>query len=145
LDALFQTLEQARAAASALTAARGAGRLEYRPWLLPRALSGEMLVAERPASANAPALTETTFAFAVPGPGQCELRLLESPPRASARLLAERPDDAADLLRALRDEGWPGAGVRLFAPATLPVPARAGVLAPLLRAAGARPRLSRRV
>ncbi|WP_028586801.1 hypothetical protein [Desulfocurvus vexinensis] len=146
LDALFQTLEQARAAASALTAARGAGSLEYRPWLLPWALSGEMLVAARPAAAGAAALVETTFAFAVPGPGQCELRLLESPPRASARLLAEHPDRARDVLRAMQDAGWPGPGARLFAPAPLPAAARAGVLAPLLCAASlARPRLSRRV
>lgn len=145
LEALFRTLEQARAAASALTAARGAGSLEYRPWLMPRALSGEMLVAGRPARPGGEAVTETTFSFAVPGPGQCELRLLESATRASARLLAEHPDKAAELLLALRAGGWPGERVRLFAPAPLPAPARAGALAALLRAAGARPRLSRRV
>jgi len=146
LGALFQTLEQARAATSALTSARGAGSLEYRPWLLPWALSGEMLIAARPASAGAAALVETAFAFTVPGPGQCELRLIESPPRASARLLAEHPDRARDVLRAMQDAGWPGPEVRFFDPAPLPAAARAGVLAPLLRADPlARPRLSRMV
>lgn len=137
LAAAWKALETTREAASALTAARGAGRLDYRPWLLPGARSGEMLFRERPRVSPPPGepatLAESAFSFSYPRAGQCEVLLWTSGSRASARLHVEHPEAADALVTALSTLAFPGLDAE-FTPTPLPLSARAGLLAPLLSA-----------
>jgi len=142
----FTALNAARKVVCAYTLARGTGRLEYRPWLLPEALSMEMLVRSSLDTGSATGLTETALSCNLPGAGQCELRFVQRPPRVSARLLVEHTEAAAAAMEILTRSGFPAPSVQLFDPAPLSPAFRAGVLAPLLACGpGARPRFSRQV
>lgn len=145
----FGQVMQACKAINALLSARGAGRLDYQPWLLPEALSGELIEVSRPRSdpapGQSPTLVETGFSFTLPPHGQCEMRLLVSPPAATVRLFLERPGLGSAFETLLRSFLFVGQAVEFFSPANLPPEARAGILAPQLSIGQARPRFARRV
>lgn len=143
--ALWHELSTARTNASTILIQRGIGVLEYAPWLLPEALSGELLIVEH-TSKSGTATLETAFSFMVPGIGQCELKLLETAPTAGARLYLEHPDNAKAAESLLRARMLAHLDVDFHGTSPLPIASRAGVLAPLLTAGpSAPPRFSRRV
>jgi len=145
----FKQVTQACTAINTLLSARGAGQLDYRPWLLPEALSGELLSISRtrtnPASEQSPTIVETGFSFTLPPHGQCEMRLLASPPTITVRLFLEHPGLGPAFERLIRAFLFAGQDVDFFTPSVLPPEARAGVLAPQLSMDRARSRFARRV
>ncbi|BBD07980.1 hypothetical protein [Desulfovibrio ferrophilus] len=145
----FQLVIKARDAVNALLATRGEGRLDYRPWLLPDALSGEMLTVKRPepspAQDQGTAIEETAFSFALPPHGQCEMRLMVSPTTATVRLFLEHTGLAPAFEKILLSFLFSEKSVEFFTPTNLPPEARAGVLAPQLSSGQALPRFARRI
>lgn len=142
---LWQRLVKAQSAASDILTQRGIGGLEYAPWLLPEALSAEMLVV-RHSAADGSNTKETAFAFMVPGIGQCELKLLEASDKTDARLFMEYPDKIRAAEKLLHARIFVHIDAAFHGVSSLPPRSRAGVLAPLLTTgAFAAPRFSRRV
>lgn len=139
----FATVSEAAAAINEIISPRDGGTLDYRPWLIPEALSGEMLTLTRHRQGAAPVL-ETGFSFLLPPHGQCELRLMASGNDRTARLFLEQTGLAPAFEKLLRTYVFKDE-VQFFSPAPLPREARAGVLAPLLGAGRGRPRFARRV
>ncbi|WP_461210610.1 hypothetical protein [Desulfocurvus sp. DL9XJH121] len=126
---------------NALLKARGGPMLGYEPWLLPETLSHEILTRRRPKDDG----TETGLSFALPGQGQCELRLVSGPGGTGARLFLERPELAGAFEALVRGRGLTPEGLDMPAPATLPPAARAGLLAQILASAPGGLRFARRV
>lgn len=106
-------------------------RADYRPTLIPEALGGEILFDTGFASEKA---GECMFSFQLPSTGQNEIRLYLAPPRATCRILMERPQDTPVMQAAARVLLPSELSYTSLSPTLLPAANRSGVLARFLAA-----------
>lgn len=122
---LWDAVQSALRLLNATLGANGPWQADYRPWLLPAALSGE-IVYDR--AMDTPRGGEAVFSFSLPQHGQCELRAFASPPDATCRVLMEHPADAPELGEAAKALVPQGLTPTVLPPASLPQASRSGAL-----------------
>ncbi|NJB67055.1 hypothetical protein GGQ74_000695 [Desulfobaculum xiamenense] len=124
----WAAIAHALAALNALLTSRGPWRADYQPWLLPEALSSEILLDSALMRGEG---GEAGFSFSLPDEGQCEIRIYAAPPRATCRLSMEHPAPSPRLHQAALDLVPAGLAASVLPPQPLPQDAHAGVLARL--------------